>query len=149
MSSGAQTMPGDPERIGPMNVDETFVDTQGRTGSLRKDVFNQGPALIGFIFTHCQKTCPLLAGRLDALTDALAAIPERERLASSLSPWIRTAIRPPTILPVMTVPAGRVSKWTEEGCPDLFGRWLAPELFVSQRKLLKSGAAGLLVQRIR
>ncbi|WP_394830099.1 DUF1929 domain-containing protein [Pendulispora rubella] len=55
--------------------DRVVVDAHGRAVHFRDEVLREGPVLVGFTFTRCEKSCPLLAKRLDALTEAIERLP--------------------------------------------------------------------------
>lgn len=41
--------------------DRIITDAQGRKLNFQREILQQGPVLISFIFTRCQKSCPLIA----------------------------------------------------------------------------------------
>lgn len=60
-------------------TDRTITDAQGQQLNFQRDILQKGPVLVGFTFTRCQKSCPLIAKCLDALSDEFARLPEAGR----------------------------------------------------------------------
>lgn len=78
----ALSLPAQKREESPQNslmLEHAVIDAKGRQMDFGRDVLRQGPLLVGFIFTRCQKSCPLIAEKLDALSDEIDRLPETGR----------------------------------------------------------------------